>query len=239
MSGIPRALLAALLAWGAAPLEAQVFRGSLLDVEDDAPVPAALVRLLDGEGRDVAFALTDTAGAYRLEAPGPGTYRLVTERLGYAGSASPLLEVADPEGVYGVDLTTRRVPVAIPGVEVTVARQRELEQAVRLAVGTNPRSLRTPPIPRRVIEDHLARGHGLPDLVRWSNAPIVIHGTGRDTCFEYRRSCMRVLLNGVPLDPDFWDILPLEMVETIVVVGPLESILYGNSILLYTAGWLR
>lgn len=229
----------AVLALQAPGLAAQTFQGRVLDQEDDAPVATALVRLLDPDGRDVAVALSDDGGRYRLEAPAPGTYRLQAERIGYAFEATPLLEVRNPDGVYPVDLTARRVPVPISGIEVTVQRQRELERAINLAVGVDPRSFRTPPIPRRVIEDHLDRGHALPDLVRWADAPIIVRGFGREQCFEYRRACMRVFLNGVPLDPDFWDTLPLDMLETIVIVGPNESINYANSILLYTAGWLR
>lgn len=228
--------LLALLAPGGA---GQTFQGRVLDEEGEAPVATALVRLLSADGRDVAVALADEEGRYRLEAPEPGAYRLHAERIGYAFEATPLLEVGNPEGVYPVDLAGRRVPVPISGIEVTVQRQRELERAINLAVGASPRSFRTPPIPRRVIEDHLDQGHTLPDLVRWADAPIIVKGFGRDRCFEYRRACMRVFLNGVPLNPDFWDTLPLDMVETIVIVGPNESINYGNSILLYTAGWLR
>lgn len=237
----PAHAAALLLALAAGPggASAQAFHGRVLDAETDEGVSTALVRLLDGESRDVAVTLADSLGRYRLEAPGPGTYRLATERLGYAAAETPLLRVEDAHRDYAVDLTTRRVPIPIRGIEVSVERQRELERAINLVVGTNPRSLRTPPIPRRVIEDHLDKGHSLPDLVRWTNAPIVVKGFGRDVCFEYRRGCMRVFLNGVPLGPDFWDILPLDMVETIVIVGSNESIVYGPSILLYTAGWLR
>ena len=230
------ALAALLLLPGSAA--AQVFQGRVLE-GGDAPVATALVRLLDADGRDVAFVLADSAGGYRLVAPEPGTYRLVAERLDFASTPTPLLAVENPDGVYPVDLVGRRVPVPIAGVEVTVQRQREVERAVHLLVGVNPRSLRTPPIPRRVIEDHLAKGHTLVDLVRWSNAPITVMGIGRNTCFQYRRACMSVYLNGVPVGADFWDTLPLDMVETIVVVGNNETIQYGPSIHLYTAGWLR
>lgn len=217
---------------------AQVFQGRVLE-GGDVPVATALVRLLDADGKDVAFVLADSGGVYRLAAPAPGTYRLVAERLDFASTPTPLLAVENPDGIYPVDLVGRRVPVPIAGVEVTVQRQRELERAVHLLVGVNPRSLRTPPIPRRVIEDHLAKGHTLVDLVRWSNAPITVMGFGRNTCFQYRRGCMSVYLNGVRVGADFWDTLPLDMLETIVVVGSNETIQYGPSIHLYTAGWLR
>ncbi|GMV06161.1 MAG: hypothetical protein AMXMBFR53_24370 [Gemmatimonadota bacterium] len=233
------AALALALAAPPAGVSGQAFHGRVLDAETDEGVSTALVRLLDGESRDVAVTLADSLGRYRLEAPGPGTYRLAAEGLGYAAAETPLLRVEDADRDYAVDLTTRRVPIPIRGMEVSVERQRELERAINLVVGTNPRSLRTPPIPRRVIEDHLDKGHSFPDLVRWTNAPIVVKGFGRDLCFEYRLVCMRVFLNGVPLGPHFWDTLPLDMVETIVIVGSNESIVYGPSILLYTAGRLR
>lgn len=232
-------ILAAFLALATAPSSAQTFQGLVSDVVDGGPVAHALVRLVDEEGRDVGFALADSAGRYTVEAPEPGAYRLVAERLGYASSETPLLRVDDPQRTYGVDLQARKVPLPIPGIEVSVARQRELEKAITVVVGSDPRALRTPPIPRRVIEDHVARNHSLSDLIRWSDAPITVTEKGGERCFEYRRRCMRVFLNGVLLNPDFWDVLPLDMVETVVIVGPNESVLYDYSILLYSAGWLR
>jgi len=186
------------------------------------------------------LSIADTLGRYRLAAPEPGTYRIVAERLGYEPYRTPLLRADSPDGVYAIELLMARAPLPVLGITVTTERREQIFRSVQLIVGVDPRSLRTAPIGRAQIHDHLQRGHNLTDLVRWSGTPIVVRQTTGGPCFQYRaRGCMGVRLNGVPVSPDFVDTLPLDMIETIVILGPNESIAYGASVLLYTAGWLR
>lgn len=50
---------------------------------------------------------------------------------------------------------------------------------------------------------------------------------------------MTVYVNGFPLNPALVRVVPLEGIETIVVLMPGESIVYpAGGVLLYTAGWL-
>ena len=61
-------------------------------------------------------------------------------------------------------------------------------------------------------------------------------------CFTLRgRGCLRVYLNGFPLERDFVDAVPLEMIYRIVLLTPTDpSPGYpGGAVLLYTEGWLR
>lgn len=208
----------------------------------DRGVPRALVRLMDGEGGQVAITMTDDVGRYALEAPAPGEYRLVAEQLGYEPFRTPLLEVGDPAGVYPVDLAMRRAPLPIRGLTVTADRLAAIEREIRLDLGVSPRSLRVGPIDRSGIEEHLARGHQLEDLVRWSNIPgVVVKRTTEGPCFQVRnRGCLRVYLNRMPLAPELAQTVPLEVAETVVIVLPNETISYpGGAVILYTSGWIR
>lgn len=224
------------------PLTAQVFEGRVVEDGEDRIVPSALVRLMTGDDEQVAFILADEAGAYRVQAPGPGAYRLVAERLGYEPFQTPLLQVEDPEGVYRVELAVRRAPLPLRGLVVTADRLEAIEREVRLDIGLSPRSLRVLPVFRSVIEEHLAKGHQLEDLIRWSNlSSVTVKQTTSGPCFQYRnRSCLPVYMNRMPLPPELVPTVPLEVAETVVIVLPQESILYpGGAVILYTAGWIR
>lgn len=224
------------------PATSQVFQGQVVEEGSDRGVPMALVRLMDAEGDQVAVTTTDDTGAYALEAPDPGEYRLVAERLGYEPFRTPLLEVVDPVGDYPVDLAMRRSPLPLRGLTVTADRLAAIEREVRLDIGVSPRSLRVRPIHRFTIVEHLAKGHQLEDLVRWSNVPgVVVKRTTEGPCFQVRnRGCLRVFLNRMPLPPELAQTIPLEVAETMVIVLPNETIAYpGGAVILYTSGWIR
>ena len=61
---------------------AQTVRGTVV-VDGTRPVSGVVVALVDATSREVARALTNEQGEYRLVAPGSGTYRLRTLRIGY------------------------------------------------------------------------------------------------------------------------------------------------------------
>jgi Carboxypeptidase regulatory-like domain len=88
------ALCAAALLALAAPAAAQAVIGELVERTTGAPVGGAVVVLLDAEGTQRASALTGPTGVFALRAPAPGTYRLRAERVGYASTLSPPLELA-------------------------------------------------------------------------------------------------------------------------------------------------
>lgn len=83
---------AALLAL-AAPARGQVVVGVVEEAETGAPIPGAFVLLEDESGEPRARALSGPAGGFRVGAPGPGTWRLRLERIGYAGAASSPLRL--------------------------------------------------------------------------------------------------------------------------------------------------
>jgi hypothetical protein len=91
--------LAAALLLAAAPLSAQVIRGTLVDAATQAPVAGASVRLVSARGEETALARTDSAGAFTVWARYAGAFRLRAERLGYTPSLSPEVRLAGRDSV--------------------------------------------------------------------------------------------------------------------------------------------
>jgi hypothetical protein len=70
------------------PAAAQTVRGQLLDQATKAPVEGALALLLNAQGKEINGALTDADGRFLLRAPGPGSYTVRTDRIGYGSVTS-------------------------------------------------------------------------------------------------------------------------------------------------------
>lgn len=233
------ALVAGFVVCSPPGLVGQVVQGRVLDEEDDRPVVTALVSLIDANGEQRAVAAADSSGRYSISAPGPGVYRLQARRIGYEGMETPLLEMGRSDGVYPLDLLVRRSPVPIPGLEVT---NRDLDRRVRLLTGISPASLRWKPLRREDLQSHVDRAHDLTALMRWGNyGGVEVMEYDDGPCYLIRRyGCMPVYLDGFPLTPDAFDLVPLDMLHTVMVVSPNESIEYPRGgVLMYTPGWIR
>ncbi len=74
--------------------------------------------LLDGQGIEVARSLSDTQGRFFLRAPGAGTYRLQSKRIGFRASLSPFITLGLGQTVQH-DLTADALPLPLPAVLVT------------------------------------------------------------------------------------------------------------------------
>ena len=227
----------------AARVAAQTFEGRVVDERDERPVSGALVRLVDDEGVGRGVAIAGADGFYRLAVPAPGTYRLEAARLGFHNFETPLLE-ASTDGVYRIDLLLSAAPVELPGFTVETNRVSDdvADQSIRLMTGLSPASLRYAPIRASEIQRHIEMGRNLEGALRWSHASsLIVSYTTEGPCFSARaRGCLPVYLNGLQLNRDFMVDLPLDMVSTIVVLTPGETIVYpAGAILLYTDAWLR
>ena len=71
-----------LAAFAAVPAAAQGIEGRVVEQATLLPVAGAQVQLLDAAGAPVATAPTDAAGAFQVQAPAPGEFRLRVEREG-------------------------------------------------------------------------------------------------------------------------------------------------------------
>jgi hypothetical protein len=82
--------LAVLLPAGA---HTQAVRGRAVD-SSGAPLPSAVVALVDTAGRSTEGALTGDDGGFTLRAPAPGTWRVRAERVGHRAAVSAPLTLA-------------------------------------------------------------------------------------------------------------------------------------------------
>lgn len=237
------ALVGALAALLAAPASAQTLHGRIFDGRNLSPVPGTMVRLLDLEGSLRALTIADDEGRYQVQAPQPGSYVVVAARLGIEDYRSEQVRMTDPGGTYELNLTVVPSPLALEGIEVNAARTRELSRALRLLLGVSPGTLRNRPLLRNTLMEHAEVGRRISDVVRVSNIAGMEVRVDDDgyVCFLLRRGdCAKVYLDGGRIPPELVDQVPLELIETMVVVGLGESrdFEYEGSILLYTVGWL-
>ncbi|CAA9347801.1 MAG: hypothetical protein AVDCRST_MAG68-4047 [uncultured Gemmatimonadetes bacterium] len=93
--------------------------GRVTERGSGAPVPFTVVRLLAGDTTRPALAttLTDSAGAFRLQAAAPGSYRLGLARVGVQGATSPAVEVG-PGASVKHDLAVTMGAVMLPALVV-------------------------------------------------------------------------------------------------------------------------
>lgn len=110
------------LAWGAvlsvflsAPpgLEGQSVRGTVLDEQTEAPVEGATVTLLDRDRKIVDRTLSESDGAFHLVSDQSGRFLLHVDRIGYAESTTPPLDLRENEELQvQVHVSVEAVPVA-------------------------------------------------------------------------------------------------------------------------------
>jgi hypothetical protein len=109
--------VASLLVPAARPVQAQSVLGQLFDAGTGAPVEGALVLLLDQEGEEAGGYLTNDVGRFIIRAPGPGSYTLKAERIGYLTvNSDPFqLEISQQ---FGIRLETEQTAIHLEGIRV-------------------------------------------------------------------------------------------------------------------------
>lgn len=120
IQSIRAAVLAALLC--AAPAAAQVVEGRVTEGTAQQAVAGARVYLLDAEGLPAVAAVTDAAGAFRLQAPAPGEYRLRSDRVGLRSTLTRVLALAAGETV-AVEVRMSPEPVVLEPAVADARRQ--------------------------------------------------------------------------------------------------------------------
>jgi hypothetical protein len=114
---------------------AQTLLGRVLDQVNEQPVAGVLVTLVARTGEERVRALSDSAGRFVIAPPEAGEYLLVTDRLGYEETRSPLLALTT-EGQAPLDLMIEPEPIGLEGFEVSV-EERAAEQLSRMGLSAN------------------------------------------------------------------------------------------------------
>jgi hypothetical protein len=117
-----RSVLPAVLLWAAASaaqpiaVSAQVVTGRVLEFETGRPLPDVAVYLRTTAGQDVAEAVTDTVGAFRMQSPRFGSFVLVASVIGMETVISPPFDVQ----LGSMDVVLRVAARAVPLDPLTV-----------------------------------------------------------------------------------------------------------------------
>ncbi len=97
----------------------QVFRGQVLDYDTNKPIIDAEVTLLSAGSLKIGTMRTDSEGVFALRAPGPGSFKIQSLRIGYKPSISPVLRIGrDTTIVVQMEMSpnaTVLAPLAIVG----------------------------------------------------------------------------------------------------------------------------
>jgi hypothetical protein len=99
---------------------AQSVRGTVNERSTGAPTAGVVVLLIDGAENAVARSLSSESGSYRLNAPGAGTYRIRTMRVGFRSFTSDVVNLGAGETR---ELTLSIVSLAVSLDTVRVARR--------------------------------------------------------------------------------------------------------------------
>ena len=116
----------------ASPLQAQSITGVLVAEGSGEPIGSAAVQLVDPNDEAQAAVLTDREGRFTIQAPAPGSYRIVAAGMGYETGESDLIPLEEGEPLE-VTLILPVAPVILDGIDVEVeARPWMVEQPPRL-----------------------------------------------------------------------------------------------------------
>lgn len=218
----------------------QVVRGRALDSSNRRPVGGTVVRLIDTFGDTVAVTAADSAGGFRVVAPRAGRYRLRGDALGYRSAESRPFDVVEGRAdTLSVDLSLEAAPIPVAGIEVSAD---QTNRRLRQFFGMSPGQLRIRPVTQAVIDDHVVRGHDVSEMMRWRQIPnLQVLRSQQGPCYQYRgRGCMPVYLDGARMSQRAISEIPLEMLNTAVVLLPSEATAYPEgAVHLFTRGFMR
>lgn len=108
---------------------AQTITGLIVDDATGAPLPGALIVLVEGGLTEGLETVADDSGAFRIEAPGAGEYVLLASLIGYAEIRSEPVVVEIGENVI---VEVRLAIEAVP-LEPLVVRSRAMRGGAQLA----------------------------------------------------------------------------------------------------------
>jgi hypothetical protein len=208
--------------------DGQTVSGRVTAESDGAALGSVSVALLLGIDETVRRTVTDEHGVYLLLAPRAGAYRVVAHHLGYHRLESPFVSVADSQTVT-IDFELPSDPFEIEGVEVEVQRREELGRRVaQYGVAVDQIGRRF--VPRSEIEAR-PTAINIGQVLQWQNmAGITIDWSNVPPrlcvrAVRLRARCALTLVDGAIIDGEFAVSVPLEVLEAIVILTPVEATL--------------
>ncbi len=99
-------------------LSAQTVYGVLLERDTDRPIDLGLVTLLTVDGDSVDSVLSDAAGEFRLEASGPGDFRLAASALGYKPTIAASVLSLPKGSSMTLQFRIEPLPIEIGGITI-------------------------------------------------------------------------------------------------------------------------
>lgn len=161
-SGAPLAASPGAFALAAAYQEAGAVQGRVVSATTGHALGFAVVTALDGDGREVARTLANSAGYYLLRVP-VGTYRLSVSASGYGTQEARIISVPAAAQLRGVDFSMERQAFELETVVVSVGRTTETAIGAPAHVETLTEA-RIRSVPRVSLVDPLRDAPGV-DLI--------------------------------------------------------------------------
>lgn len=106
---------------GPSGAEAQQLQGVVLESGSQARVQGASITLLDTTFTAIVTTSTNSSGAFRIQAPGPGSYFVLTEALGYRPVMDGILDFEEG-GSMTVEIYLEPKPIELDSLKIAVER---------------------------------------------------------------------------------------------------------------------
>ena len=203
----------------------------MIDERSQAPLPGAVVTLIDRNGERRAEDIADSVGHFRLVPPEAGEYILQALQFGYERARSPLLSLTT-EGSASIELTMQPIPVGLPGLEVTVEKM--AEEFLR-PFGHTPASLGLRWIDKEDIEK-MPLQVTTAGVIKWRAIPGVWVASAdpgnpmSGLCVTFvrtgHRGCALVALNGVPISVEEAGNIDPYSIEAIAILRPVDAVTF-------------
>jgi len=111
------------LSGNAIPVQGQTIEGQVADGESYEVIEGVALTLMHPDGHDLGEPVESSAsGRFALPLPGPGSYYLRAEKLGYTSIVEGVFDFTATSGSLQVEVYLRQQPVELEGVDVAVER---------------------------------------------------------------------------------------------------------------------
>jgi len=182
-------------------VHAQVLRGYVVADSTLVGVEGVTVSLLRGDAH-LSTAISAADGWFVFALPGPGTFRLEAERLGYARTQSQEVSVSGSDTLT-VELRMSTAPVALDPLIVTAGRGRGSSRFYERMETWGKGIFMTPSMIDSIKPRHPA------DVLRGQEETWLSWQQGRWTLVPRIRTylgngCVNYVLDGRRIDPDLW-----------------------------------